>query len=456
MKYEEDEHTELKSQYTPDIKKEVIAFANTKGGTIYIGVDDQGDAIGLSDIDETRLQLNNSIRDGIKPDVTIFTKTETLKHQQAQIIKLHIAEGTRKPYYLSDKGMKPTGVYTRQGSSAAQASEDAIREMIKTSDGDCFEAHRSLHQNLSFTSFFQEMKIRKLAHSQQQLRNLGIIQSDGLYSNLALLMSEQCQHSIKFAVYQGTDKKTFRDREEWKGSIFKQMDQAFEGINKYNATSASFHKLIRIDQRDYPEDAIRETLINAIVHRDYGFSGSIIINVYDDRMEFISLGGLPAGLSIDAIKLGASEARNQQLAALLYRMHIIEAYGIGIGKIMDAYANNERQPIFEAVDGAMRVTLPNTNYLRKNYELQEEPEPPRLEEPTPPWVQHTPLAPTSPEERIILRHLQRNEQITRKDVERLLHLKTTQAAAVLKAMVEASLIERIGAGKQTRYKLKGA
>lgn len=189
------------------------------------------------------------------------------KSINAQIIKLTVHQGTKKPYYLSDKGLRPSGVYVRSGTTAAPASEDAIPMMIKMADGDSFENNRSLIQELTFTSLNREMALRQLEFSQVQMKNFGIFTQDDIYTNMGLLVSDQCKHSIKFAVFQGTDKLVFKDRKDLAGSLFDQLTDAFKTIDFYNSTKATFHDLLRTDERDYPEDAVREALLNAIVHR---------------------------------------------------------------------------------------------------------------------------------------------------------------------------------------------
>ena len=200
--------------------------------------------------------------------------------------------------------------------------------MIKMTDGDSFETNRSLIQELTFNSLSKEMERRKLEFTGVQMKNLGILSPDGIFTNMGLLVSDQCRHSIKFAVFQGTDKLVFKDRKEFTGSLFEQLAEVYKTIDFYNGTMASFHDLLRTDERDYPEDAVREALLNAIVHRDYSFSGSTFINLYSDRLEFISLGGLVPGLSLEAAMLGASQSRNEKLANLFYRMKLIEALSL--------------------------------------------------------------------------------------------------------------------------------
>ena len=146
MQYE-NERIEYKSRMIDDIYKEVIAFANTEGGVIYLGIDDRGNVVGIDDVDDTYTRLTNGIRDAIAPDVTMFVRYVL---QENRVIQIEVGEGSYKPYYLKSKGMKPTGVYVRQGASSVQASADQIRRMIKDAEGEVFEEMRSLNQELSF------------------------------------------------------------------------------------------------------------------------------------------------------------------------------------------------------------------------------------------------------------------------------------------------------------------
>jgi ATP-dependent DNA helicase RecG len=428
MRMYESETIELKEVYTSDLKKEVVAFANTNGGTIYIGVQDDGEIIGLENADFVMQQISNAVRDSIHPDVSMFTNIELVKSEDKNIIKIIVHQGTKKPYYLSEKGLKPSGVYIRSGKTSAPASEDAIRMMIKMTDGDSFENNRSLIQELTFTSLNREMALRQLEFSQVQMKNLGILTGDDIYTNMGLLVSDQCKHTIKFAIFQGADKLIFKDRKELTGSLFDQLTDAFKTIDFYNSTKATFHELLRTDERDYPEEAVREALLNAIVHREYAFSGSTIINLYSDRLEIISLGGLVSGMSLEAAMLGASQPRNEKLASLFYRMKLIEAYGTGISKIISCYKRLHVQPKFENVEGAFRVILPNIH--AQEIRVEEE--------------KYLP----------ILRLFEKQKEITRIDVEEALGVGTTHAVNTLKEMLSKDLIKKVGRGRLTRYVVK--
>lgn len=267
MTFIESETIELKSSVVADLCKEVIAFANTKGGTLYIGVEDNGTVIGVDSADRVTLQINNMVRDSIKPDITMFVHYETQVIDDKQIIAVIVQEGTDRPYYLVSKGLKPSGVYVRNGTSTHPASDTAIRKMIKETDGDSFETMRSLEQNLSFRAAEAQFAKRMVPYDATKMQTLGMVSSDGIYSNVALLLSEQCPNTIKAATFAGVDQSVFQDRREFTGSLFQQMEDLYAYLDLHNQTKATFGGLYRTDTKDYPEDALRETLMNSLVHR---------------------------------------------------------------------------------------------------------------------------------------------------------------------------------------------
>lgn len=192
-----------------DFKKEIIAFANTNGGTIYIGITDNGEVIGVANIEKEMEKISNLIRDGIKPDLFAYTSIERVCYGQKEVIKVNVSRGDKRPYHLTDKGLKPIGVYVRQGISSVPASDDMIRQMLRESDGTTFDKARSMTQELTFTFVHSSFEKKNLSFSFNNQRTLHLINEDGYYTNVALLLSDQCEHSIKCAVYNGTNKTTF-------------------------------------------------------------------------------------------------------------------------------------------------------------------------------------------------------------------------------------------------------
>ena len=362
MKFQETEMVELKAVAQDSIKKEIVAFANCTGGTVYVGVADDGTVLGVEDVDECALQVSNMVRDAVKPDVTMFVRYETLDCDGKAVVAVKVQRGTNRPYYLAKKGLRPEGVYVRQGHSSVPATDAAIRQMIKETDGDSFEDMRSLNQKLTFKSTKKEFETRDIPFSSPQMQTLKIISPDGLYTNLGLLLSDQCPHTVKAAVFEGTDQSVFKDRREFSGSLMRQLGEVYDYIDFHNQTHATFQKLLRIDTRDYPEVAVREALLNSLVHRDYSFRASTLISIYDDRIEFVSVGGLLPGLELEDLMMGVSACRNPHLANVFYRLQLIEAYGTGMRKIMGAYAGAASQPQIMTTSNAFKIVLPNMNF----------------------------------------------------------------------------------------------
>lgn len=444
MLFRESETVELKEVVVDDIKKEIIAFANCDGGKLYIRVRDDGTVIGLDNADSVSLQISNMVRDAIKPDITMFLHYETIVENGKNVVVVDIQRGTDRPYYLAKKGMRPEGVYVRQGYSSVPATDTAIRRMIKETDGDRFEAMRCLNQDLTFEATKKEFELRKTDFGAQQMRTLKLIDQDGLYSNLALLLSDQCVHTIKVAVFQGTDQTIFKDRREFTGSLMQQMNEVYDFIDFRNQTRATIEKLYRVDVRDYPEVAVREALLNLLVHRDYSFSASAFISIYENRIEFVSIGGLMPGIDLEDVMVGISVCRNQDLANVFYRLHLIEAYGTGMGKIMKAYESMQVKPVIETTKNAFKIILPNINakYETENATV-------KTKSGTPVTV-HTEKK-LSDEEEKILEYARKHGAITRNDVIGLLEVSASTAARVIRKMVKTNLLEQKGKARNTHY-----
>lgn len=435
MLFQESETIELKEIVVDEVKKEIIAFANCQGGRIYIGVRKDGTVAGVEDPDSVALQISNMVRDAIKPDLTMFLHYETLEEDGKKIIAVDVQQGTEKPYYIAKKGLRPEGVYIRQGYSSAPATNTTIRRMIKETDGDRFEEMRSLEQNLTFKSTAKEFECRSIDFGLQQMQTLKLLNNDGIYTNLGLLLSDQCVHTIKVAVFQGTDQSIFKDRHEFTGSLMQQLNEVYDFIDFRNQTHATFDRLLRIDVRDYPEMAVREALLNLLVHRDYAFRESALISIYSDRIEFVSIGGLLPGIDLEDVMVGLSVCRNQNLANVFYRLQLIEAYGTGIRKIMKAYEKKDKKPIIETTSNAFKITLPNVNV---QYESED-------------GAKMETVSFVNEDEKVVLEFVKRNGSITRADVEEQFEVSASTASRLLRRMVKKAMLAQHGKGRSVKF-----
>ncbi|MEG1597838.1 MAG: putative DNA binding domain-containing protein [Bacilli bacterium] len=429
----EDEFTELKIKLTTDIKKEVVAFANTNGGKIYIGIDDLGNVVGLESVKEDIESLSGMIREGIESDLSIYTNIDCLVVENKNVILLSIMEAPDKPYYLANKGMKPSGVYIRYGNTSAPASKELIKKMLIDNQASKFEVMISSNQNLHFEQFYVISKEQGIEIKKDKFKSLNIINLDNLYTNLGLLLSDECPYSIKCAIYNADNKIDFLDRKEFTGSVLKQINDVFDYLLIYNKIKSSIVGLKRVDTNDYPVYALRESLLNAIIHRDYNYSGSILISLFEDRFEITSLGGLVKGLNLDDLYLGISESRNKNLAEIFHRLQYVECFGTGIGRIIDSYSKYDLKPILLDTGNAFKVTLFNINFRKK--------------------IERDILLNLSHEE-IIIEYLNKNNKVSRLTVEKLLNVSKTRSISILNNMINNEIIIHVGKGKNTMYLLK--
>jgi ATP-dependent DNA helicase RecG len=274
-------------------------------------------------------------------------------------------------------------------------------------------------------------------------RTLHIVSKDGLYTNLGLLLSDQCQHTVKVALFSGKKQVVFRDRREFSGSLLLQVNQVIEYLDFHNALHSEIRGMKRLDSRDYPVESLREAIFNAFVHRDYGFSGSILVSVYEDRIEILSLGGLAEGVTYNDMMLGVSIPRNPKLAEIFYRLHYVEAFGTGVRRILTDYAECEEKPQFLVSDNAVKVILPN---------LHAEWEHPVIAEDVVQDERQGYTAEIAADEGVY--QLIAAGLDSRKKLQSELGFSLTKTVNILRKLLDEGRIQRVGNGKNTRYRCK--
>ncbi|OZG66162.1 transcriptional regulator [Bifidobacterium hapali] len=450
MAENEDQHLEFKAEWNDSAKKTVVAFANSGGGSILIGVDDDGTAVGVRDVDGCMLRIMQSISSGIHPDVVRFTSIYPVQRSGRNVVIVEVHPGTHRPYYLSDKGPRPAGVYIRLGAGSIQASEVAILDMIRESTQLSFEDMISVEQSLTFDTVSLVFRQANLPFTDQSKRTLGLVSDAGSYTNLAWLLSEQCPATIKAAVFEGVDKSTFNSREEFTGSLFRQFQDVAAYINRFNSTRSTFDSALqRIDNRDYSLPVLREALLNLVVHRDYSLAGPGLVSIFDDRIEFVNFGGLPTGMTKGDMMLGTSLQRNPKLAAILYRLGWVEAYGTGVPKILHDYQKTTVRPEFQISDNAFKLVLPSHNPAVSPQAIGQDE-----------TTQSTSIVddqqrqlhdPISTQRHIILSLAGRTEGISRNEVQEMTGLAQSSAGKLLREMIREGLLNKRGGGRSTKY-----
>ena len=386
---------------------------------------------GVDNINDTQIKCTDNIKDNIKPDVMAFVDIKPVVIESKNVLQIAVNKGSMAPYYAQSKGIRPEGVFVRRGTASTPATQTEILNMIKDVSV-AYEDARSLEQNLTFIEAGRQFKNAGLPFGEMQQRSLGVIGRDGCYTNLAYLLSDQCGYKIKFAVFDGQTKEVFNDRHEFTGSLFRQIDDVTRIIDSNNRLSSpKINGVRREDYRDYPVEAIREALLNAVVHRDYAMNGDTLISMFSDRIEFISLGGLVRGVEMADVMMGVSFLRNRKLADIFYRLHLIEAYGTGIAKIKKSYGGQRKQPLFECAPNSFKAVL---------YKIER--------------ALTATTEGSADREAEIEKIVAERGEIVRRDVEKMFNVSPATATRILAKMVDEDKLKRVGDARNVKYMRK--
>lgn len=359
--YNESNKTELKIELIDDVKKEIIAFLNTDGGIIYIGVGDDGSVVGISNRQERdllELKLSNWIQDAIYPNCFSLVNYYFNKNN---VFVIEVSKGDDKPYYLKEKGPKPSGVFKRVGSNVRKANESEILLMLLESKDYRFESDISEEQDLTFKYFIQTCDENNIQHEERNFKSLGLLNKENKYTNLGLLLSDQSPIIVKFAKY---DKNlNFIVKKEFKGSLLKCLNLALENAANYNDVSAIIDNTSwkRIETISYPGASLREAILNAFAHANYFIRSNIKIEFYDEKVKITNPGGIFQA-TLEQIFDGVQTYRNPGLVNILCKLQYIENFGTGIPRILHAYENSVRQPEFLPSESFFILKMPNVNF----------------------------------------------------------------------------------------------
>ncbi|MCF6319822.1 MAG: putative DNA binding domain-containing protein [Proteobacteria bacterium] len=341
---QEDDKTEFKVALTDKLEKEVVAFLNTtKGGDIYIGVADNGQIVGVENADQLQLQISDRIKNNILPTCLGFYDVYPEQHDGKTIIHIVVSRGTEKPYYLKKYGMSPAGCYLRIGTGVQQMTTNMIDSHYSTRTRDSL---RNIISPRTAKHSFAQLKIYYQENGFQLndafLENLDLYTKDGKLNYVAYLLADVNSVSIKVAKYAGTDKCDLIENEEYGYcSLIKATEKVLDKLEIENKTFTKITGAARRLQRNMiDKTALREALINAIVHNDYTREVPPVIEIYADRLTITSYGGLVQGLSQQEFFKGRSMPRNRELMRIFSDLELVEQLGSGMNRILKVYNNN--------------------------------------------------------------------------------------------------------------------
>ena len=355
MKNTETNRFENKEQLNEDFEQEVIAFLNYKeGGIIYVGINKNGQVVGVENTDLTQLQIKDRIKNNIQPstlglfDVTV----ETIDNKD--VIKVIISSGTEKPYYLRKKGRTPEGCYIRIGSSKERMTERMIEEMFARRIKNSLKEIESPRQDLTFRQLKIHYEGNGMILNDNFARNLNLLTDEGKYNYNAYLLADENNISIKLVKYLGTSKMELIENQEYGYCcLITATQRILDRLTAENTVYAKIEYNGRKEVEMIDSKALKEAVINAMVHSDYTLTTTPIIELYSDRIEITSGGGLPQGLSQEEFLEGVTAPRNKELIRVFKDVDLIENIGSGVLRILDAYDKS----CFKFMDHFLRVSF---------------------------------------------------------------------------------------------------
>ena len=352
---------EFKEKVTNTFLKTVSAFSNYNGGTILFGIDDHGNVKGLPDVKQSCLDIENKINDSIcpQPDYTIEV-------QQDHTLKLSVKSGIQKPYLYKSKA------YKRNDTATIEVDILELSRLILEGKNIRFEELSCKDQELSFEILHHKLKehIQINTFNQDTLKTLNLYDNDNGYNNAAGILADKNHFPGIDIMKFGENISIIQKRVTFENmSILEVYDKTidvFRDYYQYEEIQGSNRKTVE----KIPEAAFREAIANALIHRTWDMESEIRISMFDDRIEIVSPGGLPSGITEDEYLAGKlSVLRNRILANVFYRLGFVEIFGTGITRIKQLYKEGLSKPDFEVSENTIKTVLP---IFEKDLDLTED------------------------------------------------------------------------------------
>lgn len=369
MSIKENNRIELKRELTKDLEQEAIAFLNYhEGGFIYVGIDNNGTIFGVQDADGDMLKIKDRLKNNILPSVMGLFDVVSEKREGRDVIKITLASGLEKPYYIKKEGMSERGAFIRVGTAAEPMPTRMIEDLFAKRTRNSLRNIKSPRQDLTFAQLKIYYEAAKKTLNDQFAANLELLTEEGKYNYVAYLLADVNGMSIKEARYSGLTRVDLIENNEYGDcSLVKATKQLLDKVELENKTYARITgKAQREERRLWNARALREAVINAIVHNDYTREAPPKVEVFDDRIEITSIGGLVQGMTQEEFFTGLSMPRNKELMRVFRDLDIVEHLGSGIPRILEAYGKE----CFIFSDNFLRMVFPAAEPLATQETVQ--------------------------------------------------------------------------------------
>lgn len=352
----ESNRVELKQVLNDKLEKEIVAFLNNReGGVLYIGVDDEGNPVGLTDIDDVQLRIADRIKNNILPATLGLFDVMIEEVEGVPTVKIVVSSGLEKPYYVKNKGMSPSGCFMRVGTSTQPMPTSVIDDLYRKRIHSSLRNIDAPRQDLTFAQLKIYYQERGLELNDKFANTLELLTPDGRYNYFAYLLADENGVSIKVAKYAGKDKINLIENEEYGYcSLVKATYSVLDKMRIENVTKAKITGTERLEKNLIESVPLREAIVNAIVHNDYSREIPPVFEIFSDRIELTSYGGLISGQSEEDFFSCSSMPRNRELMRVFKDAGLVEQLGSGMSRILKYYDKN----IFNISDHYIKVVFP--------------------------------------------------------------------------------------------------
>ena len=410
---------EFKETITNTFLKTVSAFSNYDGGEILFGVDDDGNIKGLSDVKQACLDIENKINDSISPQPNYTLEIQN----NDQTIKLSVKSGLQKPYLYKSKA------YKRNDTATIEVDTLEFSRLVLEGKNIRFEELPCKDQELSFEILQSNLKekIQIETFNKDTLKTLNLYDDVNGFNNAAGLLADKNHFPGLDIVKFGEDISIIQKRITFENTsvldIYEKALSVFRDYYQYEVIQGADRKMVE----KIPEAAFREAIANALIHRVWDVDSQIRVSMFDDRIEVVSPGGLPSGITEDEYLSGKlSVLRNRNLANVFYRLGFVEIFGTGITRIKQIYSEASVKPSFEVSENATQIVLP---IYEENANLTED-------------------------EKVVYKFLSKNIMKSMSEIAPYISFGKSKTTKLLKDMEQKGVITIEGKGKGTKYRIK--